>query len=86
MKSVKDGETMQRKLCDCEDRENCENHKCWELWSSKSQTFVLLIRICQFKCAAVNHDWLKLERTKDYCRDIVALDFYRGLTQKCLNA
>ena len=45
-----------------------KNHKCWEIWKSKSQTFVLLIHICQFKCTAVNHPWLKWERTKVYCR------------------
>ena len=56
-----------------------KNHKCWEIWKSKSQTFVLLIRICQFKCTAVNHPWLKWERTKVYCREIVVRDFYRGV-------
>ena len=45
-----------------------KDHKCWEYFFIKSQTFVLLIRICQFKYTAVNHGWLKWERTKVYCR------------------
>ena len=39
----------------------------------KSQTFVSLIHICQFKCTAVNHGWLKWERTKVYCRFVSRL-------------